>query len=130
VSADTKYWFTGLPVPGVDQAGMGAVKYWFTGLPVPLISAGGGGPTYTLNADGGSFTLTGQNADLLFGRVLAAGGGSFTLTGQDVTFSRTYVLQAETGLFTLTGGNVTFTEDDEADQPFVRIRSLTERRRI
>jgi len=66
-------------------------------------AAGGGGNHYTIEADGGSFTLTGQAAGLLHGRVLAAAAGAFTLTGYDVTFPRTYVMAAAAGSFTLTG---------------------------
>lgn len=72
-------------------------------------SDGPSGPTYTLTADPGSFTLTGQDANLLVGRVLTADLGSFTLSGQDATFSRSYVLTAESGSFTLTGQDVTLT---------------------
>lgn len=129
MSADTKHWFNGQPVPGVDQADMGATKYWFNGQPVPLVTESGG-ITYTLVADHGVYNLTGQDAGLFFNRTLIADRGTFTLTGQDITFSRNYVLNAETGYFTLIGGNVTFGDEDEGGQLFVEIRSFTARRRI
>lgn len=61
------------------------------------------GPTYTLSADAGSFTINGQDANLIYGRVLVADSGSFTITGQDANFIRNYVLSAESGNFTITG---------------------------
>lgn len=34
-----KYWFNGLPVPGIDQPiDLGADKYWFNGLPDPILN--------------------------------------------------------------------------------------------
>lgn len=35
----SKYWFNGLPVPGIDQPiDLGADKYWFNGLPDPILN--------------------------------------------------------------------------------------------
>ncbi len=34
-----KYWFNGLPIPGVghDATPTGSLTYWFNGLPAPVI---------------------------------------------------------------------------------------------
>ncbi|MGE0629655.1 MAG: hypothetical protein AB7O43_17740 [Hyphomicrobiaceae bacterium] len=58
---------------------------------------------YTLTANYGAFTLTGQAAGLAIGRVLSAETGVFTLTGQDVGFALQVTLVAETGMFAVTG---------------------------
>lgn len=60
---------------------------------------------YTLTAESGSFTLTGNDVNLLVGRTLTADAGTFTLTGQDVNLLVGRVLTAETGQFTLTGND-------------------------
>lgn len=64
---------------------------------------GGGGPTYTLTAATGSFTLTGQSANLVVSRKLVAATGSFALTGQAATLKVSRNLIAETGSYLLTG---------------------------
>lgn len=62
---------------------------------------------YTLTASTGAFTLTGNNTNLRIQRTLPAATGSFTLTGNDVNLNKvtsgTYTLVAETGSFALTG---------------------------
>jgi hypothetical protein len=64
---------------------------------------GGGGPTYTLTAVTGTFTLTGQSANLVVSRKLAAATGSFLLTGQAANLVVSRKLVAATGSFALTG---------------------------
>jgi hypothetical protein len=44
---------------------------------------------FALTAAPGSFALTGQAADLKYGRVVSAGQGSFTLTGQSANLKAT-----------------------------------------
>lgn len=63
----------------------------------------GGGPTYTLTAATGSFTLTGQSATLQVSRKLTAATGTFTYTGQAATLKVSRKLTAATGTFTYTG---------------------------
>lgn len=72
-------------------------------------TSAGGGATYTLTAQAGSFTLTGANATLTATRNLTAQAGSFTLTGSNATLSKSYTLTANAGSFTLTGANATLT---------------------
>lgn len=71
---------------------------------------GGGGPTaYTLTADAGSFTLSGQDAGFVVGRILTADAGSFALTGQDAALRIGRVITADAGAFVLTGQDATLT---------------------
>lgn len=67
------------------------------------VAAGGGGPTYTLTAATGSFTLSGKAANLVVSRKLTAATGSFTLTGQSANLKVSRKLTAATGTFSLTG---------------------------
>ena len=70
--------------------------------------AGGGGSS--VGADQGTFSLTGQSVNLLFGRTLSASQGTFTHTGQAVTLTKTnaYSITANYGTFSLSGQDVTF----------------------
>lgn len=58
---------------------------------------------YSLAADDGAYTLTGQEVTLRSGRVLTADAGAYTLTGQDATLSRDRRLACATGTYTLSG---------------------------
>jgi hypothetical protein len=69
----------------------------------PFTVTDGESASYSLDAETGSFTLTGQTAELTVSRSLQADTGSFTLTGQDAAFSLGRSLAAETGAFSLTG---------------------------
>ncbi len=76
-----------------------------TGDKVLLESAGGGGSTYTLTADAGSYAITGVSATLKRTYVWAVAAGSYLITGQDVTFSnvRSLTLTADPGSYVITG---------------------------
>lgn len=65
-----------------------------------------GGPTYTLTADAGTYTLTGQTASLLAARILAADAGAYTLAGQSAGLLAHRVLSADAGSYTMTGEDV------------------------
>lgn len=69
---------------------------------VPSVTVASGG-AFTLTADSGSYTLSGQAAGLVHNRVLTADPGSYTLAGQDAVLSRGRVLTADAGSYTLTG---------------------------
>ena len=56
-------------------------------------------------AEVGTFTLSGQNANLLRGRKILAESGAYTLTGQAVTLTRGKQINAESASFALTGQN-------------------------
>lgn len=71
-------------------------------------ATGGGGPT-PIEAGPGSYTLTGQSANLLTARRLTADAGSYALAGQDVTLTKgtpgQFVLTAEHGTYLWEGEN-------------------------
>lgn len=71
--------------------------------PKIILPAAAVGPTYTLTADQGSFTLTGQVAALQAARTLTAESGSFTLSGQAAGLAAGRKLLADAGTFSLTG---------------------------
>jgi hypothetical protein len=79
---------------------------WFD---ADLLDIAGGPTAYTLTADAGSFTLSGQDANLTIGRILTADAGAFTLSGQDAALSVGRVITADAGAFTLTGQDATLT---------------------
>lgn len=58
-----------------------------------------------LNADVTPFTLTGNAANLVYGRGIAATTGSFSLTGNTAALTSQHVLTADTSSFALTGNN-------------------------
>lgn len=65
-------------------------------------------PDYTLTADEGLFTYTGQAADVIYRhRLKASVQGVFVLDGQAITLLRTVKLDAENASFTLSGKNAT-----------------------
>jgi len=59
--------------------------------------------SYTLTADQGSFSYTGQTANLLVGTVLAASTGTFSYTGQAANLQRGYIMAAAQATFSYTG---------------------------
>lgn len=61
------------------------------------------GPTYTLTAAQGSFTLSGQATNLLASRLLTAVQGSFSLAGQAANLLQNRLLTAAHGEFVLSG---------------------------
>lgn len=70
-----------------------------------FFGVGGSGPTYTLTAAPGSFSLTGIASSLSAARILTANTASFTLTGQATSLKYNRVLAAEVGSFTMDGKN-------------------------
>lgn len=58
---------------------------------------------YTLTADVGTFTETGQAANLLYGRKLTSDVGTFALAGQAASLLYARLLAADVGAFTLAG---------------------------
>lgn len=60
---------------------------------------------YTLAADAGSFTYTGQTATLRVARKLVAGAGAFSFTGQTATLRVARKIGAAAGAYTLAGAD-------------------------
>lgn len=100
---------TGTGFYAIQEAGSASVTIdgsWsgtagWVGCAFNIPAAGGGG--YTLTADGGSYSSTGQAAATNVARKLAAGNGAYTLTGSDATLLEGHVLIAAQGTYTITG---------------------------
>ena len=58
---------------------------------------------YTLTADPGSYTITGNAAGTLAARKIVADPGSYAITGNAAGLSRVYRMTADTGVYSLTG---------------------------
>lgn len=72
---------------------------------VTITHAAASGPTYTLTADAGSYTVTGQAATLAASRQLALDVGSYTVTGNSAGLLASRLLNLDTGNYTLTGND-------------------------
>jgi hypothetical protein len=70
---------------------------------------GAGTAAYTLTADAGSYTITGQTANLTSTRTLTADAGSYTIGGQDATLSYGRILTADAGAYTIGGQDASLT---------------------
>ena len=95
---------------------------------------GGGKRTNTvipgvITAQTGTYTITGMDAGLLYGRSpLAAAVGSYTITGVSANFPRTYVLTAAPGSYAITGVDAALTyvpSGGTLGQPMGLLLSLT-----
>ena len=64
-----------------------------------------------LNCDGGSYTITGGDASLLYSHTIQSEAGAYTFTGQDATLDYDQLLNCEAGSFALTGNDCTFLYD-------------------
>jgi hypothetical protein len=60
-------------------------------------------PSYSMTANGGSFTLGGTAVNFILPRTLTAAGGSFTLTGTAAGLNRGRTITAAGATYTLTG---------------------------
>ena len=63
----------------------------------------GGGATYTLTADAGSYAVTGNAAALTIERALALDAGSYAVTERDAALTVSRTLSLDVGSFTFTG---------------------------
>lgn len=71
----------------------------------------GGGTSFTLTADAGSYSVTGSSVTLKSTRTMSVAAGSYTVTGSAVTLtfsggSVNYVLTAASGVYVMTGSRV------------------------
>ena len=62
---------------------------------------------YTVVANNGSYTYTGQAATLLKSRVLTADSGTYAVTGQTASLLQGFLLTADSGTYTTTGQTAT-----------------------
>lgn len=73
------------------------------------LTAGGGGTTYTLTAQAGSYAISGQAATITRSRLITAQAGAYTYTGQSATITRSRLITAQAGAYTYTGQSATIT---------------------
>ena len=64
-----------------------------------------------LDCAGGSYTITGGDAEFIYDQVLQGNAGSYTLTGSDAGLDYDQLLNCEAGEFNLTGNSATFLYD-------------------
>jgi len=72
---------------------------------IALFKKGVAGAAYEIDADGGTYALTGVSANLERGRIVAANSGSYSLVGTASNIERGYEIAAVTGAYTLSGSN-------------------------
>lgn len=95
-------------IPGVgfvETTGV-AGQYLVPGIGfVEVESAGGGGSTYTITIDAGSYNLTGELITLQKNLSLDLSSGIYTITGQDLTLltEGSYRLILDSGVYNITG---------------------------
>lgn len=70
-----------------------------------LALTGGGGASYTLTANAGSYALTGSSASLSVGRKITADAGTYSITGSSATLSAGRQITANAGTYSITGGS-------------------------
>jgi hypothetical protein len=100
-----------LPIEGAAAGAFTLVAdggtYTYSGNNANLVYTPAG--AFTLSADGGTYTYTGNNANLLFNRRLAADGGVYSYSGNNANLTYTtagaFVLQADGGVYTYSGNN-------------------------
>jgi nitrogen regulatory protein PII-like uncharacterized protein len=73
--------------------------------PLSLITGG----SYTLTAEGGTYTYSGNNANLLYNRVLIAEGGTYNYTGNNADLLYNRLLTADGGTYSYSGNNANLT---------------------
>lgn len=91
-------------VRGIDPGGTNTYGSWSETRQFTVEEAA---TNYTLTADSGTFTLTGQAATLRATRLITAAAGSFALTGQTVGLRVARLLTAASGSYSLTGQSAT-----------------------
>ena len=75
---------------------------------VPRIT-GAASNAYTLVADGGTYTYSGNNANIIYSRVLQADGGVYSYTGNNANLLFNRILVANGGVYSYSGNNANLT---------------------
>jgi hypothetical protein len=123
-------WYDGAPVTPGDLSF--SFDDWHDGAPVPIYITSSAN---TIDADTGSFTLSGGDATFSVARTIGCTVGAFTLSGSDAIFGGSLSLVCSTGEFLLSGANVTFnyspyTPPEPPPQPSIGGGMLLSRRRV
>jgi hypothetical protein len=93
------------------------------------------GGAYVITANNGTYTVTGQTASLLRGRLITANNGTYTVAGQTATLSRSRLITSDTGYYNVVGYPATIVVSGGppiivTDQLLIKLRSFTETRRF
>lgn len=75
---------------------------WDPGIYVEIEEAAGGA---TIEAESGSFAITGGDVDLLANRLISAESGSFSIAGGDADLFTNRLISAESGSFSIAGAD-------------------------
>ena len=73
-----------------------SLKGWIPSVPAAAA-------TYSLALEAGSFTVAGQTASLLVGRVCAPAAGAYTISGQAVALRAARTIPLAAGAYTVAG---------------------------
>ena len=96
-----------LPIEGAAAGAFTLVAdggtYTYTGNNANLIYTTAG--AFNLAADGGTYSYSGNNANLLFNRRLAADGGVYSYSGNNANLRVNKVLSADGGTYSYVGNN-------------------------
>jgi hypothetical protein len=96
-----------LPIEGAAAGAFTLVAdggvYTYSGNNANLIYTTAG--AFVLSADGGTYSYSGNDANLRFNRVLAADGGVYSYSGNNATLRVSRVLTADGGVYTYVGNN-------------------------
>ena len=79
----------------------------FQPLPSTLFAPAAAGGAYTLTADAGSYSLSGQDAALVKSRIVVADAGSYALAGQDAALLKSKLVTGDAGSYALAGQDAT-----------------------
>lgn len=91
--------------PGASSTTItGTTTNWdgISAISIKVVTAGG---SYTLIAQGGSYSLGGGSVVLKRDKLLIGSGGNYTLTGQNANLVKGRVLTAQAGAYSLTGAS-------------------------
>lgn len=86
-----------------DPAAFGGGDDTWAAMHIALRIADVGGGAYEVDADAGSYAITGTAATLKLGRKVAAAAGSYTTTGSAATLKRAFLLSASAGSYAVSG---------------------------
>lgn len=85
---------------------------------------------YLFTTQNGTYTISGQTANLLKSKVLYVLNGAYAVSGQSINVTYGHVLVALNGDYSVVGNNATIAYVGGANQKYIDLRSFTERRRI
>jgi Ca2+-binding RTX toxin-like protein len=74
-----------------------------------LLAVTSGATNYTITAQAGTYSVTGQSATLLRSKLIVASNGSYAVTGQSATLLRSRLITASNGAYAINGQSVTIT---------------------